>query len=71
MIEVKALSLMEAKDRLLSEMKDRLLAERDLYELCSFIDHYPDVVRCRKRHQSEIDRLKREIAELEVREPRR
>jgi hypothetical protein len=62
MIDVKALSLME--------LKSRLRIARDEYELCSFIDHYPDVLRCRERCQVEIDRLKAEIAELERRPAR-
>jgi hypothetical protein len=60
MITVRPLSL--------TELKDRLRRERDEYELCSLIDHYPDVVRCRDRHQREIDRLKKAIAEVEARQ---
>jgi hypothetical protein len=54
----------------LTELNTRLRDARDEYELCSYIDHYPDVVRCRERHQREIDRIKKEIAEIEAREPR-
>lgn len=52
----------------LLELKTRLRIARDEYELCSFIDHYPDVVRCRERCQRTIDRLK---AEIEAEEARR
>lgn len=52
----------------LDVLKQRLAEFRDGYEMCSMIDHYPDVVRCREQFQPGIDRLTARIAELEGRE---
>lgn len=48
------------------DLRIRLQAERDQYELCSYIDHYPDCVRCREERQRNIDRLKKQIAAAEA-----
>jgi len=49
----------------LPELRERLAAFREAYEMCQYIDHYPDVVRCRQLNQVHIDRLTARIAQLE------
>jgi hypothetical protein len=49
----------------LNDLREELAEARQAYELCSFIDHYPDVVRCRDREQQKIDTLKAKIVECE------
>ena len=58
-----------SRETVLAELRQELIAARDAYELCQFIDHYPDVVRCRDREQVRIDALKARIAAIEGKTP--
>lgn len=49
----------------LAVLRERLAAFKDAYEMCQYIDHYPDVVRCRELNMVHIKRLQTRIAELE------
>ena len=53
----------------LADLRDELVNARTEYELCSYIDHYPDVVRCRDRWQKQIDLLQARIGYLEGEKP--
>jgi hypothetical protein len=49
----------------LSQLKERLAELEQAHELCNYIDHYPDVVRCREQFRPLIDRVKAEIGRRE------
>lgn len=48
----------------LEQLRHELDRAREEYELCQFIDYYPDVKRCRDRWQHQIDYFEARIAEL-------
>jgi hypothetical protein len=51
----------------MAQLRERLAEFQHAYELCSYIDSYPAVERCRADNQYQIDRIKAEIAAREAR----
>ena len=49
----------------LDELRRRLAEFERAYELCQFIDHWPDALRCRDLNRAQIERL---LGEIERRE---
>jgi hypothetical protein len=49
----------------LADLRLRLAGFEQAFELCDYIDHWPDVLRCREFNQVQIDRLRAEIARRE------
>jgi hypothetical protein len=49
----------------LANLRQELENARSEYELCQFIDYYPDVVRCRDRWRRQIEFVEAKIVRLE------
>jgi hypothetical protein len=49
----------------LADLRLRLAGFEQAFDLCDYIDHWPDVLRCREFNQLQIDRLRAEIARRE------
>lgn len=54
-----------AAEASIAELRDRLAEFEAAYEMCSYIDHWPDVLRCRRINREAIERLKHEIRRRE------
>ena len=49
----------------LEDLRLRLAGFEEAYDLCDYIDHWPDVLKCQEFNRMQIDRLKAEIERRE------